>query len=33
MEAPDSDVTRLWLGLEGGWSVGLEGGGSVTPKL
>ena len=29
----DSDVTRLRLGLEGRWTLTLEGGGYFTPKL
>ena len=33
LAASDSDVTRLRLGLEGSWSVRLEGGGWVTPSL
>ena len=33
MAASESDVTRLRLGLEGGWAMALEGGGSLTPKL
>ena len=33
LAASDSDVTRLRLGLEGGYRIATEGGGHVTPKL
>ena len=33
MMASQSDVTRLRLGLEGRWTVDLDGGGSLTPRL
>ena len=33
LAASDSDVTRLRLGLEGSWRVGLDGDASLTPKL
>ncbi|MYI48907.1 MAG: autotransporter outer membrane beta-barrel domain-containing protein, partial [Rhodospirillaceae bacterium] len=33
LEASESDVTRLRLGLEGSYRVALEEGGSLTPKL
>ena len=33
LAASDSDVTRLRLGLEGGYRIAIEGGGSLTPKL
>ena len=33
LAASESDVTRLRLGLEGGYRIATEGGGHVTPKL
>ena len=33
LAASDSDVTRLRLGLEGSWTMALQEGGLVTPKL
>ena len=33
LAASDSDVTRLRLGLEGGYRIATEGGGHVTPRL
>ena len=33
LAASDSDVTRLRLGLEGSWTMALQDGGLVTPKL
>ena len=33
LAASDSDVTRLRIGLEGGYRIATEGGGHVTPKL
>ena len=33
MMAGAGEVTRLRLGLEGGWTFGLPGGGSLTPKI
>ena len=33
LAASDSDVTRLRLGLEGSWTMALQEGGRVTPKL
>ena len=33
LAASDSDVTRLRLGLEGGYRIATEGGGHLTPKL
>ena len=33
LSASASDVTRLRLGLEGGWTFDLEDGGALTPKL
>ena len=33
MAASKSDVTRLRLGLEGSWTLALEGNGSLTPAL
>ncbi len=33
LAASDSDVTRLRLGLQGGYRIATEGGGHVTPKL
>ncbi len=33
LAASDSDVTRLRLGLEGSWTMALQDGGRVTPKL
>ena len=33
LAASDSDVTRLRLGLEGGYAIAMEGGGSVMPKV
>ncbi len=33
LAASDSDVTRLRLGLEGGYAIATEGGGSVTPRV
>ncbi len=32
LAASDSDATRLRLGLEGGYAIAMEGGGSLTPK-
>ena len=33
LAASDSDVTRLRLGLEGGYAIAMEGGGSLMPKV
>ena len=33
LAASDSDVTRLRLGLEGSWTMALQDGGRLTPKL
>ena len=33
LAASDSDVTRLRLGLEGGYRIATEGGGHLTPRL
>ena len=33
LEAAEADVTRLRLGLEGSWTVALDGGGTLAPKL
>ncbi len=33
LAASDSDVTRLRLGLEGGYAIAMEGGGSLMPRV
>ena len=33
LEAAEADVTRLRFGLEGSWTVALDGGGTLVPKL
>ncbi len=33
LRGTESDTTRLRLGLEGAWRIGLAGGGHVTPRL
>ncbi len=33
LAASDSDVTRLRLGLEGGYAIATEGGGRIVPKI